>query len=99
MSDKVIKIVGIAGSIRRKSYNKSAILAAQELLPENAVMDIVDLSDIPMFNEDIEAEGTPEAVADFNSKLAKADAVIIATPEYNFYSTNLKKCTRLGIKI
>lgn len=84
MSDKVIKIVGIAGSIRRKSYNKSAILAAQELLPENAVMDIVDLSDIPMFNEDIEAEGTPEAVADFNSKLAKADAVIIATPEYNF---------------
>ncbi len=83
MTDK-IKIVGFTGSLRRNSYNKAALRAAQKLLPEDAVLDIIDLSDIPFFNEDVEAQGLPDAVAVFKKKLSEADAILISTPEYNF---------------
>jgi chromate reductase len=47
-------------------------------------LEIEDLSSIPFFNEDIEAEGIPKAVADFKNKIAEADAILISTPEYNY---------------
>lgn len=84
MADKVIRIAGFTGSLRRNSYNKAALRAAQELLPENAVLDIVDLADLPFFNEDVEAQGLSAAVEDFKKKLSEADAILISTPEYNF---------------
>jgi len=77
-------ILGFTGSLRRNSYNKAALLAAKELLPEGVSLEIADLSLIPFFNEDIEAEGIPPAVEDFNNKIAAADALLIATPEYNY---------------
>jgi len=79
-----IKIIGITGSLRAKSYNMAALRAASELLPEGATMEIVDLTPIPFFNEDIEAEGVPQVVVDFKEKLSAADAILIATPEYNY---------------
>ncbi|QHI73615.1 NADPH-dependent FMN reductase [Aminipila terrae] len=82
--DKVIKIVGFTGSLRRNSYNKAALRAAQMLLPENAVLDILDLAEIPFLNEDLEAQGLPASVADFKKTLSEADAILISTPEYNF---------------
>lgn len=82
--DKKINIIGFTGSLRRNSYNKAALLAAKELLPEGVYMEIVDLSSIPFFNEDVEAEGIPKAVADFKNKIAAADAILISTPEYNY---------------
>ncbi len=82
--ERKVRIAGIAGSLREKSYNKAALRAVKELLPENVELEILDLSDIPMFNEDVEAEGTPDAVANFKEKLEKSDALLIATPEYNF---------------
>jgi len=82
--DKIIKIIGFTGSLRRGSYNKAALKAAQKLVPENTDLELIDLADIPFFNEDVEAEGTPQAVVDFKTKLAGADAILIATPEYNF---------------
>ncbi|MFA7672716.1 MAG: NAD(P)H-dependent oxidoreductase [Clostridia bacterium] len=84
MTDKLIRIVGFTGSLRKNSYNKAALGAAQMLLPENAVLDIIDLSEIPFFNEDIEAKGLPDPVTEFINKLSKADAILISTPEYNF---------------
>lgn len=84
MDNKIIKIAAFTGSLRRDSYNMAALRAAGTLLPENAVLDIIDLADIPFFNEDIEAEGLPPSVADFKNRLAGADAVLISTPEYNF---------------
>lgn len=83
MNEK-INIIGFTGSLRLHSYNKAALRAAKELLPENSILDIVDISDIPFFNEDIEAQGIPEAVVNFKKKLATADAVLISTPEYNY---------------
>lgn len=79
-----IKIVGFTGSLRRNSYNKSALQAAQALVPENTVLEIVELKHIPFFNEDVEVEGVPQAVAEFKAKLSEADAILIATPEYNY---------------
>ncbi|SDH65321.1 NADPH-dependent FMN reductase [Desulfosporosinus hippei] len=82
--EKVIKIIGFTGSLRRNSYNKAALNAAKELLPAGANLEIVDLSLIPFFNEDLESEGIPEAVVQFKQKLAEADAILISTPEYNY---------------
>ena len=82
--DKTVNIIGFTGSLRLHSYNKAALNAAKELLPQGATLEIVDISDIPFFNEDVEAEGMPEAVVNFKRKLATADAVLISTPEYNY---------------
>lgn len=82
--DKKINIIGFTGSLRRKSYNMAALKAAKELLPEGVDMEIEDLSHIPFFNEDLEAEGVPQMVVDFKKKIVKADAILIATPEYNY---------------
>lgn len=82
MTEK-IAIIGFTGSLRKKSYNLAALHAAAELLPAGAAMEIVDLSQIPFFNEDVEANGVPQGVIDFKEKLAAADAILISTPEYN----------------
>lgn len=82
--NSTINIIGFTGSLRLHSYNKAALNAAKELLPEGAKLDIVDLSDIPFFNEDVEADGAPQAVLDFKKKLSTADAILISTPEYNY---------------
>lgn len=82
--DKTIKIVGFTGSLRKRSYNMAALRASKKLLPENTVLDIIDLSDLPFFNEDVEADGLPDSVVEFKNKLGQADAILIASPEYNF---------------
>lgn len=79
-----IKILGFTGSLRRGSYNMSALRAAKELLPEGAELEIADISNIPFLNEDTEAAGVPPAVEEFKKKIANADALLISTPEYNF---------------
>lgn len=81
---KDIKIIGFTGSLRKKSYNMAALRAAAELLPKGATMEILDLSMIPFFNEDLETEGVPQVIKDFKEKLAAADAILISTPEYNY---------------
>lgn len=82
--NKTISIIGFTGSLRLHSYNKAALNAAKKLLPEGATLEIVDLSAIPFFNEDVEEEGTPQSVLDFKIKLSAADAILISTPEYNY---------------
>ncbi|KLU60974.1 FMN-dependent NADPH-azoreductase [Peptococcaceae bacterium CEB3] len=79
-----VKILGFTGSLRRKSYNMAALRAAKDLLPEGASLEIADLAPIPFFNEDVEAVGVPEEVVRFKQKIAAADALLIATPEYNY---------------
>lgn len=77
-----IKILAFAGSLRKDSYNKALIKAAKELAPENAEVEIFDLEGIPLYNQDNEQE-MPEYVKTFKRKIKDADAVLIATPEYN----------------
>ncbi len=80
--DKPLLIVGFAGSLRKASYNKMLLHAASELLPENAKLEILDLEGLPLFNQDLESS-MPEVVKWFKSKIREADALLIATPEYN----------------
>jgi chromate reductase len=78
-----IKILGFAGSLRKESYNKAILRAAQKLVPPNAELEIFDLEGIPLFNQDLEKQ-MPERVNEFKSKISAADAILIATPEYNY---------------
>lgn len=78
-----MNILGIVGSLRQGSYNGFAMKAAQELLPENASLEIADLHGIPVFNQD-EEMAPPAAVLEFKQKILAADAILFATPEYNY---------------
>jgi chromate reductase, NAD(P)H dehydrogenase (quinone) len=82
MSSKPICVLGISGSLRKASYNTALLRAAVELLPADMTLEVFDLSPLPIFNQDFE-KPFPEAVAVFRSKVAEADALLIATPEYN----------------
>ena len=76
-------ILGIPGSLRKASFNHKALIAAQQLLPEGAVLEIADISGIPLFNQDLESN-VPEAVTTLKQQIRAADAVLFATPEYNY---------------
>ena len=81
--DKQIHILGIAGSLRKASFNHGALRAAVELAPENAFVEIFDLDGIPGFNQDDE-QNPPEKVAELKRKIREADAILFVTPEYNY---------------
>jgi chromate reductase len=81
--DKVFKILGFAGSLRKSSYNKALLRAALELLPKNVELEIFDLAGIPPYSQDLEDQPV-ERVKEFKAKIRAADAILIATPEYNY---------------
>jgi len=83
MSENNVHIAAFAGSIRAGSFNRHLLRIAETHLPINATMEILDLSEIPMFNADVEKAGFPSEVIHFRTKLRDADAILIATPEYN----------------
>lgn len=80
-----IQIAGLSGSLRRGSYNTALLRAAQSVLPDNTKLEIVEYADVPLFNHDIERmSGFPEPVHAMRERLAQADALLLATPEYNW---------------
>ena len=81
--DGRITILGFAGSLRKGSYNKSILSAALEIVSGDAALEIFDLEGIPPFNQDLEGN-PPERVRDFKAKIRAADAILVATPEYNY---------------
>ena len=83
MEKKELTVLGIAGSLRKGSYNKSLLRAAVGLVPQDMNLEIFDLEGIPVFNQDTEQK-MPEKVKEFKSKIKEADAMLIATPEYNY---------------
>jgi chromate reductase len=79
-----LRVLGFAGSLREGSFNRGLLRAAIELAPDAMTLDVFDLGAIPLFNEDVERQGDPEAVTAFRAALAGADALLVASPEYNF---------------
>jgi chromate reductase len=78
-----MRILGISGSLRRDSHNTRLLRGVRELLPEGVELEVFDgLGAIPPYNED-EEHATPPAVAALRAAIAGADAVLVATPEYN----------------
>lgn len=80
-----IKVLGICGSLRRGSYNRMLLEAAVECAPPDMTIESYGgLGDIPPYNEDVREAGEPAAVADFKRRIADADGLLIASPEYNY---------------
>ncbi len=81
--DGQISILGLSGSLRRGSYNTALLRAAAERAPEGVCIDVATPHGIPLYDGDVEAEGIPAPVVALKERLAAADALLIATPEYN----------------
>lgn len=81
---RTFKILGISGSLRKQSTNTMALRNAQKLAPEHMHLEIADISEIPLYNADLHALGEPESVTKLKKQIRESDAVLIATPEYNF---------------
>ena len=78
-----LSILGFAGSLRQGSFNRAILNAAQEMIPAEAKLEIFDLAGIPLFNQDLENQPV-ERVKEFKAAIRAADALLIATPEYNY---------------
>lgn len=77
-------IVGIPGSLRAGSFNAALLRAAAERLPEGVQLDVASIRGIPLYDADVEAsDGVPEPVAALKDRIAAADGLLLATPEYN----------------
>jgi chromate reductase len=80
-----LHVLGFAGSTRAHSVNAGLLRAAGEVLPEGMTLEIIDLAGIPFFDQDLLDSGeVPEAVQTFKAKISEANALLIATPEYNY---------------
>lgn len=78
-----IRILGIAGSLRKQSFNCAALRAAQGLVPEGATLEIFEIGGIPGFSQDDE-QNPPDTVVRLKQAVRQADAVLFVTPEYNY---------------
>jgi len=84
MDHRDFRILGLAASLRRASFHRGIIRAAHEVAPERMSCEGFDLSRIPYFNQDLEDQGNPEPVKELRDKIRAYDAVLIATPEYDY---------------
>jgi NAD(P)H-dependent FMN reductase len=77
------RVVGIAGSLRKASFNGALLRAAAELAPRAVQVEIASIAGIPLYDGDVEAGGVPPAVTELKDKIAAADGLLLVTPEYN----------------
>jgi chromate reductase, NAD(P)H dehydrogenase (quinone) len=82
MTPEPIRVLGIAGSLRRGSYNRALIRAAMDMAPAGMRIEAFDLAGIPFFDADVEKDGDPEPVTRLKDAIRGCDALLIATPEY-----------------
>ena len=81
-TSNALHVLGISGSLRKASYNTALLRTAAELMPSDMKLEITEIAPLPMFNQDFE-KPFPATVAAFRTRIARADALLIATPEYN----------------
>ena len=79
-----INVLGISGSLRLKSYNTALLQQARRLAPAGMAIEVASIGDIPLYNGDVEDRGFPASVVAFREQFRQADALLVATPEYNF---------------
>jgi chromate reductase len=85
-----MRILGFAGSLRRGSFNKALLRAAVEVAPEGMDLEVFDLEGIPPYNQDLDMQ-PPARVTEFKARIRAADAILIATPEYNYSTPGILK--------
>lgn len=77
-------ILGISGSLRQGSLNTAALRSCAALLPDGVTLSLADLAAVPLYNEDLRVQGLPPSVQQLREQIKAADAIVIATPEYNY---------------
>jgi chromate reductase len=78
-----MRVVAFAGSLRKASYNRGVLFALGELAPPEMAIEIHGIDGIPLYDQDVETEGTPPSVQRLRDVITACDGLIIATPEYN----------------
>ena len=73
----------VVGSLRRGSFNRKMAVALAALAPESMKLEIVEIGELPFYNQDLDTEQPPAPWAAFRQRIARADAVLFLTPEYN----------------
>jgi chromate reductase, NAD(P)H dehydrogenase (quinone) len=92
MSDaKGINVLAICGSLRAGSYNRAALRTAIELKPPGMTIETADIGSLPLYNEDVRAQGFPAPVETLRRQIASADALLFVTPEYNYSMSGVLK--------
>ncbi len=87
-----LRVLGVCGSLRAKSYNRALLHAAIELVPPDMVIEeYIGIGDLPHYNADIDVEGGPPAVVSWRNAVRSADALLLAMPEYNFGPSGVLK--------
>ena len=86
-----ISVLGICGSLRKGSYNMAALRTAIELKPAGMNVTVADISQIPLYNEDLRQQGFPPPVETLRRQIAEADALLFACPEYNYSMSGVLK--------
>ena len=81
---RTMRILGISGSLRKESFNTKLLRAARELVPEGHTIEAFDIAPIPIYNHDVYEAGFPVEVVQFREAIRAADALLVATPEYNY---------------
>lgn len=81
---KEISVLAICGSLRAGSFNHAALRTAIELKPPGMTIEVADISAIPLYNEDVRAQGFPPSVETLRRQIKSANALLFATPEYNY---------------
>lgn len=84
MNAPAMNLLGVPGSLRSGSYNRALLREAGELLPTGVRLEVFPLHDIPLYNADVQSEGDPAPVGELKRRIEAADALLIATPEYNY---------------
>src|SRR5512146_2983431 len=92
MSDTgAVSVLGICGSLRRGSYNMAALRTASALAPAGMTLTVADISKIPLYDEEVRAQGFPPPVETLRRQIKEADALLFACPEYNYSMTGVLK--------
>jgi chromate reductase len=85
MSDSgTVRVLGIAGSLRKGSANRALLRLAQEIAPSGMTIESFDIAPIEPYNEDVRQQGFPEPVEDLRARIKAADGLLLVTPEYNY---------------
>ena len=80
---KIHKVAVLVGSLRKASINRKLALALAELAPPSLQLQLVEIGDLPLYDEDIDVSPAPEAYSRFREQVRGADALLFVTPEYN----------------
>jgi chromate reductase len=87
------RVIALSGSLRRASFNTALLRLAVEMAPPGLELEVESIRDIPLYDGDVDAQGQPPAVVALKEKIAAADGLLLATPEYNYSLPGVLKNT------